>query len=166
MRACAVLLSLAVALLCGCSGLAPAPSPAAELVGYLVAVSRQGPAGQKQALAQAAQAYGRDPSHHARLRLGGLYAQPAPALRDDARALALLEPLLAPGKDAADLEPEVTDLAALLYAQVAGRQRAAREEAKRLEALREQNEAMKERIGALRAIDRSILQREDRQPNR
>ncbi len=165
MSARALVLLLAAAAVCGCGSLPSAP-PAAGLVGYFAAVSRQGPSGQKQALAQAAQSFGRDPTPIARLRLGGLHAQPAPALRDDARALSLLEPLLAPARDPAGTDPAIADLAALLHAQVAERQRAARDEAKKLDALREQNEAMKERFGALRALDRSILQREDRQPHR
>ena len=43
---------------------------------------------------------------------------------------------------------------------------AAREEAKRQEALRESNDSMKERLGAMKALERSIQQREERQSTR
>lgn len=158
LRALAV--AVCAAVLGGCAGLAPPQQPEA-LVGYFAAVAKMAPAGQKQALAQAAAALGSDPTPLARVRLGGLHAQPAPALRDDARALSLLDPRALPEAGAG-----LADLAALLYAQVAERQRQSREEAKKFEALRERNESMKERMEAIKAIERSIQQREERQRNR
>jgi hypothetical protein len=137
----------------------PPPSAAAvdtrELVAYFAAVGRAGAPAQKRELAQSAAAFGRTRTPYSRLRLGGLYAQPAPVLRDDARALALLEPLALTHGIAAPQRP-VADLAALLYAQVAERQRLAKGEAKKQEDLRE-------RIEAMRSIERSIMDREDRQ---
>jgi hypothetical protein len=155
------------ALLCGC---ATAPDPAAtggatfaqpeaaaetrtgELIAYFASVAKAAAPTQKKELAQSAAAFGRTPTPYARLRLGGLYAQPAPVLRDDARALALLEPLAM-----ANAMPErpVADLAALLYAQVAERQRLAKDEARKQDDLRE-------RLEAMRSIERSIMDREDR----
>lgn len=162
---------IAVALLCSC---ATAPEPAAtggatapqleaasetrtgELIAYFTSVAKAAPPTQKKELAQSAAAFGRSPTPYARLRLGGLYAQPAPVLRDDARALALLEPLAM-----ANAQPErpIADLASLLYAQVAERQRLARDDARKQEDLRE-------RIEAMRSIERSIMQREERQRGR
>lgn len=127
----------------------------AELVAYFAAVTRAGLGEQKRELAQSAATFGRTPTVQARLKLGGLYAQPVPSLRDDARAMSLLEPLAVstPGTAA---ERPMADLASLLYAQVAERQRIERAETRKQEALREQIEAMK-------SIDRSIRNREDRQ---
>ena len=142
---------------------APAPAPAkpeadtraAELVTYFAVIAKSGSPAQKKELAHSAASFGRNPTPYARLKLGGLYAMPAPGLRDDARALTLLEPL-ATGNGVAASERPVADLALLIYAQVAERQRLAKDEAKKQDELREQIEAM-------RSIERSILDREERQ---
>ena len=131
-----------------------ADARASELVGYFAAIARAGVGEQKRELAQSAVAFARGATPHARLKLGGLYAQPVAALRDDARALSLLEPLAANGAPATDRP--LADLAALLYTQVAERQRMEKAEARKQEALREQIEAMK-------SIERSILRRAERQ---
>jgi len=136
------------------------PPPAAatdtrDLVAYFASVSRAGALTQKRELAQSAAAFGRTQTPYSRLKLGGLYAQPSPVLRDDARALALLEPLALNNGVAAPQRP-VADLAALLYAQVAERKRLAKDEARKQDDLRE-------RIDAMRSIERSIMDREDRQ---
>jgi hypothetical protein len=127
-------------------------------------------AAQKRALARAQQAYARQADTQNRFRLGVLLATlPAP-LGDDARARELLEPLAdasAPGNGR---------MAALLTGQLAERQRLAREmdragrEAER--AARERHNAEKERdkreellrqqLEALRAIERGILEREEK----
>jgi hypothetical protein len=138
---------------------APA-TPAADtrtvgLVGYFAAIARAGAGEQKREIAQAAASFSRTPSPYLRVRLGGLHAQPIPGLRDDARALALLEPLVT-GTVVAAADRPIADLALLLYAQVAERQRMEKAEARKQEALREQIEAMK-------SIERSIMQREERQ---
>ena len=138
---------------------APPPPAAAvdtrDLVAYFAAVGRAGAVRQKKELAQSAAAFSRTQTPYSRLKLGGLYAQPAPVLRDDARALELLEPLALTNAVAEPQRP-VADLAALLYAQVAERQRLAKDEARKQEGLRE-------RIDAMRSIERSIMDREDRQ---
>jgi hypothetical protein len=129
-----------------------------ELVAYLAGVARAGAPVQKKELASSVAAFGRSPTPYARLKLGGLYAQPVGGLRDDARALALLEPLATTTALALPERP-IADLAALLYAQVAERQRIAKDDAKKQDELRERIEAMK-------SIERSILQREERQRTR
>jgi hypothetical protein len=126
-----------------------------ELISYLAYVARASAPVQKKELASATAAFGRASTFHTRLRLGGLYAQPVPGLRDDARALALLEPL-ATTTAANPAERPVVDLAALLYAQVAERLRLSKDDAKKQDDLRERIEAMK-------SIERSIMQREERQ---
>jgi hypothetical protein len=129
-----------------------------ELISYLASVARASAPAQKKELASATAAFGRASTAQSRLKLGGLYAQPVPGLRDDARALALLEPL-ATATTAAPSERPVVDLAALLYAQVAERQRLSKDDAKKQDDLRERIEAMK-------SIERSIIQREERQGSR
>ncbi len=133
----------------------PPDTRAVELIGYFATVTRAGAAEQKRELAQSTTAFARAPSAYLRVRLGGLYAQPAPGLRDDARALALLEPLVT-GAVVPPADRPVADLASLLHAQVAERQRMEKSETKKQDALREQIEAMK-------SIERSIMQREERQ---
>jgi hypothetical protein len=114
------------------------------------------------------QAGGANPSD--RLRLATLLATlPAP-MRDDARALKLLEPIA----DAAS--PGVGRFSALLAAQIAERQRvaqeldrvsreathAARERAVADKERDKREEALKQQIEALRAIERGILEREEK----
>ena len=139
---------------------AAAPRPVTtrsdELLGYFATVARLGGGEQRKELAQAGDAFSHGATPYARVKLGGLYAQVSPALRDDARALAILEPLAAYPKEIPPSERPIADLAFLLYAQVAERQRLLKDEAKKQEALRERIEAMK-------AIDRSIMRREERQ---
>ncbi|MBS0335646.1 MAG: hypothetical protein JSS40_02290 [Proteobacteria bacterium] len=153
---------LAALALAACAVLPRPQSQAGELVGYFAEVARMAPAEQKKALAQAADDWAHGATPLARVRLGGLYAQPGGVLRDDARALALLEPLAGSSKRDADADRDLADLAWLLHAQVAERQRLARDDAKKQEALREQNESIRERLEAMKAIERSIQRREER----
>ena len=129
-----------------------------ELISYLASAARANAPAQKKELASATAAFGRASTPHTRLKLGGLYAQPVAGLRDDARALALLEPL-ATTSGATPVERPFADLAALLYAQVAERLRLSRDDAKKQDDLRERIEAMK-------SIERSIMRREERQSTR
>ena len=139
-----------------------------DLLAYFSRVARLPAAEQRSELVQAAQAFGREGTPYARVRLGGLHALPVAGLRDDARALTLLEPLAkAPtGGDAAQGERAAADLAFFLYGQVAERQRLQREERdERQRMLREETrkqDALRERLEALKAIERSIMQREER----
>ena len=104
---------------------------------------------QKRELAAAAQALARQRSDAARLRLGMLQSLPA-AGGDDARALATLEPLLKQGSGPTRMA------AAVLMAQLFERQRAVREEKKRVDDLQQ-------KLDALKALERSLLGR-DRKP--
>ena len=78
-----------------------------------------------------------------------LYALPSSAIQDDARALTLLE--------ASDPAPAgaVAQIAQLVAAQVRDRQRQMQEEQRKGDALRQQ-------LDALKAIERSILERGER----
>ena len=161
--------ALAMTLLAGCSLLQPLqeqPAAVDEVVGEALSAARAPASEQKAALSRAQKAFTSDPSSINRLRLATLLAAlPAP-LRDDARAAELLEPL----SDAAT--PGVGRFSALLAAQVAERQRLAREldrvvraerERARADAERDKREeALREQLEALRSIERGILEREER----
>ena len=123
---------------------------AAELVDYANRVAAMDAVAQRRErdATQAAQA--RDKSVAARVRLGLLYALPASAIQDDARALALL--------DAGAGSPNggaLGQVALFAAAQVRERQRQVLDEQKKTEMVKQQLEALK-------AIERSILERSER----
>jgi len=168
LRTIAMLLALA-----GCAAVQQAVQPGAGVVDAIVAeavaAARAPAAEQAAALARAQQAFSSGAPAD-RLRLATLLATlPAP-LRDDARATELLEPLA----DAA--APGVGRFAALLSSQITERQRVVRElervsrEAERAARDRERSdkerdkreEALRQQFEALRAIERGILEREEK----
>jgi hypothetical protein len=140
------------------------------MVGEALVAARASPGEQKAALSRAQQRFSQDPAALSRVRLATLLAVlPAP-LRDDARAAELLEPV-------ADASvPGLRRFAALLLGQVAERQRLIREidriarerdrgekEHSRSDKERDQREeALRQQLEALRAIERGILEREER----
>jgi hypothetical protein len=118
---------------------------------------------QKSALARAEQTYAADPTPLNRLRVGALLASLADPLRDDARALELLDPLA----DAS--QPGIGRFAALLSTQIGERRRAAREadrqarERERADKERDKREeGLRQQLEALKGIERGILEREER----
>ena len=162
MRALALLVLLA-----GCAAVQPLVNPVDAILAEALTAARAPAPEQAATLARAQQA-GVSASTD-RLRLALLLATlPAP-LRDDARALELLEPL------ADSAAPGVGRFAALLASQIGERQRVARElerlarEADRAAKERDRNdkerdkreEALKQQLEALRAIERGILEREE-----
>lgn len=162
------LLAGAVALVAaGCAQLMPSGTvPLAEVDAVManaVQAARAPASEQKSLLSRAEQQFAAEQSSVNRLRLGTLLATLPEPLRDDARAAELLDPIA----DAA--APGIGRFAALLNSQVAERRRAARE-ADRLARERERNdkerdkreEALKQQLDALRAIERGILEREER----
>jgi hypothetical protein len=178
MRGASVLLVLTsvacAAALAGCAELPTALQPPVDQVdGVLreaVQVARAPAAEQKATLTTAQQAFVGDSSALNRLRLATLLViVPAP-LRDDARANELLEPIADPAGSA------IGRFAAFLATQLAERQRAARElerlskergalERERQNAEKERDkreEALRQQLEALRAIERGILDREER----
>ncbi len=132
-------------------------------------VARAPAAGQKAALTRAQQAFAADPAPLQRLRLAALLATLPEPLHDDARALELLEPVV-------ESETPPGRFAAFLAAQIAERQRLVREldrlakeraaaERERQNADKERDkreEALRQQLEALRAIERGILEREER----
>jgi hypothetical protein len=144
--------------------------PGAEQLGMVDAIiaeamsaARAPSAEQKAALSRAQDAFTREPSAVNRLRLATLLAGLAAPLRDDARAAELLEPM-------ADANaPGFGRFAAFLAAQIAERQRLSREleraarERERADTDRDKREeALRQQLEALRAIERGILEREER----
>jgi len=152
--------------LTGCAFL----QPGAEQLGTVDAITadamtaaRAPSTEQKAALSRAQDAFTRDPTAVNRLRLATLLAVlPAP-MRDDARAAELLEPL------ADATAPGFGRFAAFLSAQIVERQRLTREleraarERERVDKDRDKREeALRQQLEALRAIERGILEREER----
>ena len=165
--------AFAMMALAGCALLQPVeeqPAAVDAVVAEALGAARAPAAEQKAALSRAQQKFTRDQSPLNRLRLATLLAALPGPLRDDARAGELLEPL----SDAA--APGVGRFSALLSAQIAERQRLAREldraarerdrtdrERARTDAERDKREeALREQLEALRSIERGILEREER----
>lgn len=175
-----------VLLLAGCASLQPIVNPVDAIVGEALAASRLPADEQSTVLSRAQEAGLASPVD--RLRLATLLATlPAP-LRDDARALELLEPL------ADSATSGIGRFAALLAAQVTERQRAVRElervtreadraareraaaDKERVAADKERaaadkerdkrEEALKQQLESLRAIERGILEREEKMRRR
>jgi hypothetical protein len=159
-----------VLLLAGCAAVDPASRTIDAAAAEALAASRAPAAEQAAALERAQQAFTSGAAPADRLRLATLLATLQPPLRDDARAIELLEPLA----DAS--APGVGRFAALLSSQIVERQRLGRElerlarEAERLAKDRERSdkekdkreEALKQQLDALRAIERGILEREEK----
>jgi len=100
----------------------------------------------KRELAAANGALARTRNDASRIRVAMLLTLPAAGPPDDARALSLLEPVVARSGSGSPLK----QIAALLYAQIVERGRSVREEQKR-------TAAAQEKLDALRAVERSLL---------
>jgi hypothetical protein len=161
----------------GCAELAPFETAVDGASGDALQAARAPASEQKAALARAQQRFIADPSAGNRLRLATLLAALPVPLRDDARALELLEPIADAGS------PGSGRFAAFLAFEIQDRQRLQREvdrllkerNQERAQAERERTaaekdrverdkreEALKQQLEALRAIERGILEREDR----
>jgi hypothetical protein len=165
MRILAVALVL---LLPACETLQPGPAPVDAIVAEAVVASRAPFAEQQATLGRAQKALGSGAAAD-RLRLATLLATLPPPLRDDSRAAELLEPISDAGA------PGVGRFAALLAAQVSERrgllheveklrteaERAGRERALSDKERDKREEALKQQLEALRAIERGILEREE-----
>jgi flagellar capping protein FliD len=170
----------ATLLVAGCVLLAPQTLDMAAVDGIVaesLSMARAPAAEQKAALAKAQDAFGKDTGAANRLRLATLLALLPPPLRDDARALELLEPLASPANAG------YGRFAALLSAQLMERQRLAREldrvarESDRLGRERERADKERERVDkerdkreeelrrqleAMQSIERGILERQEK----
>lgn len=158
-RALALLLAFAA----GCALVPPPVTPLDLVISEAVRASRAPLAEQKAALSRAEQALVASVTPVNRLRLATLLATLPEPLRDDARAAELLDSI------ADATEPGMGRFAALLSSQVAERRRLGRE-AERMARERaasdkerdKREEALRQQLDALRAIERGILEREER----
>jgi hypothetical protein len=101
---------------------------------------------QKKELNAANQSFTKDRGAASRARLALFLSLPGTAFTDEARAMTLLEPLVPPAGTARVLP--LRQFAGLLYADIGERMREQRKSAQ-----------MKEQLDALRAIERSIIER-------
>ncbi len=115
-----------------------------DLLLYAQRVGHMSAEEQRREAPQLANAMSRDRSLASRLRLALLLSQPGSAVQDEGRALSLLEAYANPAPNAGPLR----QFAALLQFQLAERVRATR-----------RAEQLKEQLEALRAIERSIIER-------
>jgi hypothetical protein len=108
---------------------------------------------QKKDMNAASQSFAKDRSAVSRLRLALFLSLPGTPFTDEARALTLLEPLVAGGP--APRGMPLRQFAGLVHTDLGERVR----EQRRSALLREQSAQMKEQLEALRAIERSIIER-------
>jgi hypothetical protein len=149
-------------LLTGCALLEPQATDVDAVVADSLKAARGPHAEQKAALARAQAAFEKSPGDANRLRLATLLALLPPALRDDARAGELLEPL-------ARVASPFGRFAALLSAQVGERQRLAREleriarEHDKADKERDKREeALRQQLEAVQSIERGIIDRQEK----
>ena len=115
-----------------------------DLVSYYARVAAMTPADQSREYAAAGQALSRDPTPYNRVRVALLASMPGTTFQDDVRAQSLLEPYsqAGPGYD------RLRQFAALLHGQLAERSKA-----------RARADQLKEQLDALRAVERTIIER-------
>lgn len=151
-------LAVVCALVAGCNhlpGLLSDDSESRDVVALIAQANRfaglQGE-DQKKDMNSANQNFTKDRGPVSRLRLALFLSLPGTPFTDEARALALLEPLVA---GAAVKSMPLRQFAGLVHADLGERVR----EQRRSAVLREQSAQMKEQLDALRAIERSIIER-------
>jgi len=115
-----------------------------DLVGYYTRVAVMPPEDQSREYASAGQTLSRDPTPYNRIRVALLASIPGTTFQDDVRATSLLEPYsrAGPGYD------KLRQFAALLHGQLAERAKA-----------RARADQLKEQLDALRAVERTIIER-------
>ncbi len=115
-----------------------------DLVSYSQRIAGLKPEEQARELAAANQDFARDAQPYSRVRLSLLLATPGTSFTDESRAVSLLDPLVS-----GTAKGPVRQFASLVHAQISERLR----EQKRVAQLKEQ-------IDGLRAIDRSLIERD------
>lgn len=129
------------------------PRQVTELIAYAQRVAGSPPEQQRHEFETASQAYAADRAWPNRLRLALLLSLPGASFEDDARALTVLEPL------AETAQPSPTEqLGAFLHSQVSARLR----EQRRANQMKDQMEVLRKQLEALKAVETSIIQREQR----
>ncbi len=120
---------------------------ALSLLGFLGQISSASMDDQKREYQNASQQFQKAKTDVNRLRFAALLMLPNTAFQDDAKALGVLE-----GVSAKNASP-IRELALFLHGQLAERQRQVREEQKRADAIQQ-------KLDNLKAIERSLLDRE------
>jgi len=115
-----------------------------ELVGYYSRVAAMRPDDQRREYAGASQTLARDPSAYNRIRVALLALMPGTPFQDDVRAMSLLEPYSRSGPTSDKLR----QFGAILHEQLAEGAKA-----------RGRAEQLKEQLDALRAVERTIIER-------
>ncbi len=140
-----------------------------NILAEAAAAARAPAAQQKAALARAQLDFAADPAPTQRVRLAALLATLPEPLHDDARALELLEPVVetpsAAGRFAAFLSAHIAERQRLVREvdRLAKERAAAEREHQNAEKERDKREeALRQQLEALRAIERGILEREER----
>jgi len=151
---------LALALLAGCAATPPVSKEAStlgDIVGETVDARMAPVVEQRRLLALAERRHVEQSGDAATVRLAALLIALPEPLGNDARARTLLEPL-------ATKEPggPLTRYALLLSEQAAARERLRRDREQMCRAALQREYALKEQIEALKAIERGILEHEDR----
>jgi len=116
----------------------------ADLVVYRGRVATLKPEEQRREYLAAGQSFSRDPSPYNRIRVALLAAMPGTSFQDDVRAMSLLEPYSGAGPT----YDKLRQFAAIFYAQIAESVKA-----------RGRAEQLREQLDALRAIERTIIER-------
>jgi len=115
-----------------------------DLVGYYGRVAAMRPEDQRREYAGASQTFSRDPSPYNRIRVALLASMPGTSFQDDVRAMSLLEPYSRSGPSSDKLR----QFGALLHGQLAEKSEA-----------RGRADQLKEQLDALRAVERTIIER-------
>ncbi|MDH4093235.1 MAG: hypothetical protein OEV81_00435 [Betaproteobacteria bacterium] len=157
-------------LVAACAALQPADSATRqvrEIIDDTVQATRAMPEEQGRRLARAQKQYAATPDDANRVRLGAMLATLPPPWRDEERAATLLGPVAGRRPESA-----LTQLAGLLAAGVAERQRLARDlrvaeeraegAARREESATERANTLQQQLEALKSIERDVLEREER----
>jgi hypothetical protein len=160
----------ATLLVSGCALLEPQPDALDRIVAEALSAARAPVPEQKAALASAQAAFGKDTGPVNRLRLATLLAVLPEPLRDDPRALELLEPLSNPsragyGRFAALLSAQVSERRRLMREldRVAREAQGAARERERLDKDRDKREEeLRRQLEAMQSIERGILEREEK----
>ncbi|MGB8433201.1 MAG: hypothetical protein WCE38_02930 [Burkholderiales bacterium] len=116
----------------------------ADLVGYYGRVAAMKPEEQRREYMAAGQNFSRDPSPYNRIRVALLVAMPGTTFQDDVRAMNLLEPYSRAGPT----YDKLRQFGAILHVQIAESVKA-----------RGRAEQLRVQLDALRAIERTIIER-------
>lgn len=115
-----------------------------DLVGDYSRIATMKPEDRRREYAGASQAFSRDPTLYHRIRVALLASMPGTPFQDDVRAMSLLAPYAAAGPT----YDRLRQFGAMLHAQLAERAKA-----------RARADQLKEQLDALRAVERTIIER-------